>query len=345
MLYPPVALKNNLGEVLAKAGLQQLRIAETEKYAHVTFFFNGGSDTQFEGEDRVLVPSPKVATYDLKPEMSVVELTDKVIEAIDAKKYDVVIMNIANPDMVGHTGIMKAAIEAVHETDVAVGRILEAVAKIDGVALITADHGNCELMFDPATGQPHTAHTTNPVPLILVDAQRRFGALRDGGVLSNVAPTMLTILGLDCRRKPSEEMTVRAASPFARDDGVVKSPRHALRLCRRRRLAESPVEPLMIEHLFIVRHGQTVQNVAGIAQGWNDSELSEAGREQVLRLADRLARGEGHCALFVAARTRAFDGAGDREDDGVGDRDARRSSRDELRRLGRTFFSRRPSRR
>ena len=201
VLYPPVALKNNLGEVLAAAGLRQLRIAETEKYAHVTFFFNGGSDTQFEGEDRLLVPSPKVATYDLKPEMSVVELTDKVIEAIDAKKYDVVIMNIANPDMVGHTGVMKAAVEAVHDTDTAVGRILDSVAKVGGVALITADHGNCELMFDPATGQPHTAHTTNPVPLILADAQGRFGALRDGGVLSNVAPTMLTILGLE---KPAE---------------------------------------------------------------------------------------------------------------------------------------------
>jgi len=201
MLYPPQELRNNLGEVLARAGLRQLRIAETEKYAHVTFFFNGGSDTRFEGEDRVLVPSPKVATYDLKPEMSLFEMTDKVVEDIEAKKYDVVIMNIANPDMVGHTGVMKAAVEAVQDTDVAVGRILDAVQKIDGVALITADHGNCEMMFDPATGQPHTAHTTYPVPLILVDAKRRFGTLRDGGVLSNVAPTILTILGIE---KPAE---------------------------------------------------------------------------------------------------------------------------------------------
>ncbi len=201
VIFPPQAIRNNLGEVLSDAGLRQFRIAETEKYAHVTFFFNGGSDTQFPGEDRLLVPSPKVATYDLKPEMSVFEVTEKVVEAIDSKKYDVVIMNIANPDMVGHTGIMDAAVQAVHDTDVAVGRILDAVERVDGVALITADHGNAELMFDEKTNQPHTAHTTNPVPLILVDAKRRFGALRGGGVLSNVAPTILTILGLE---KPTE---------------------------------------------------------------------------------------------------------------------------------------------
>ncbi|HYC60266.1 MAG TPA: 2,3-bisphosphoglycerate-independent phosphoglycerate mutase [Thermoanaerobaculia bacterium] len=201
VLYPPVAIWNNLGEVLSRAGLKQLRIAETEKYAHVTFFFNGGSDTQFPGEDRILVPSPKVATYDLKPEMSVHELTDKVVEAIDSKKYDAIIMNIANPDMVGHTGVMDAAVKAVHDTDVAVDRILTATERVDGVALITADHGNCELMFDEQTGQPHTAHTTNPVPLILFDAHKRFGVLRGGGVLSNVAPTILTILGLE---KPPE---------------------------------------------------------------------------------------------------------------------------------------------
>ena len=201
VLYPPVALTNNLGEVFSRAGLRQLRIAETEKYAHVTFFFNGGSDTQFEGEDRILVPSPKVATYDLQPEMSVFEVTDKVVEAITARKYDVVIMNIANPDLVGHTGVMDAAMKAVRDTDTAVGLILEAVAAVDGVALITADHGNCELMFDPETGQPHTAHTTNPVPLILVDVKKRFGKLRDGGVLSNVAPTILSILDLE---KPAE---------------------------------------------------------------------------------------------------------------------------------------------
>ncbi len=201
VLYPPEAIRNNLGEVLSRAGLKQLRIAETEKYAHVTFFFNGGSDTQFEGENRILVPSPKVATYDLKPEMSVYELADKVVEAIDSKQYDAIIMNIANPDMVGHTGVMDAAVKAVHDTDVAVDRILAATERVDGVALITADHGNAELMFDDRTGQPHTAHTTNPVPLILFDPRKRFGVLRGSGVLSNVAPTILTILGIE---KPAE---------------------------------------------------------------------------------------------------------------------------------------------
>ncbi len=197
VLFPPQEVKNHLGEVLSHAGLKQLRIAETEKYAHVTFFFNGGSDTKSPGEERILVPSPKVATYDLKPEMSLVELADKVVEAIASKRFDVIIMNIANPDMVGHTGVMKAAVEAVHDTDTAVDRILAAVALVDGVALITADHGNAELMFDPATGQPHTAHTTNPVPLILVDAHTRFGSLRGGGALQNVAPTILDILGIE----------------------------------------------------------------------------------------------------------------------------------------------------
>ncbi len=205
VIYPPQQLKNNLGEVLSRAGLKQLRIAETEKYAHVTFFFNGGSDRQFAGEERVLIPSPKVATYDLKPEMSLPELSDRVVKEIEAKKFDVIVLNIANPDMVGHTGVMKAAVEAVHHTDVAVGRILDAVAKVDGVAMITADHGNCELMFDAATNQPHTAHTTNPVPLILVDEKKRFGTLRGGGALENVAPTMLAILGIDQPKEMTAE--------------------------------------------------------------------------------------------------------------------------------------------
>jgi 2,3-bisphosphoglycerate-independent phosphoglycerate mutase len=206
VLFPPQEIRNNLGEVLSRAGLKQFRIAETEKYAHVTFFFNGGSDLQFEGEERLLVPSPKVATYDLEPEMSVFEVTERVVEAIASRKYDAIIMNIANPDMVGHTGRMDAAIAAVHDTDVAVDRILKAVEAVDGVALITADHGNAELMFDEKTGQAHTAHTTNPVPLILFDMHKRYGALRGGGVLSNVAPTILTILGID---KP-EEMTAES---------------------------------------------------------------------------------------------------------------------------------------
>jgi 2,3-bisphosphoglycerate-independent phosphoglycerate mutase len=205
VVFPPAEIRNNLGEVLANAGLKQLRIAETEKYAHVTFFFNGGSDAQFPGEDRILVPSPKVATYDLKPEMSVCELTDKVTAAIKSSRYDVIIMNIANPDMVGHTGVMDAAVEAVRDTDRAVGQILDAVESVHGVALITADHGNCEMMFDPQTNQPHTAHTTNPVPLILADTQKRFGALRDGGALENVAPTILNILGIDQPKEMTAE--------------------------------------------------------------------------------------------------------------------------------------------
>ncbi|MEA2490647.1 MAG: 2,3-bisphosphoglycerate-independent phosphoglycerate mutase, partial [Acidobacteriota bacterium] len=153
--------------------------------------------------------------YDLKPEMSVFEVTEKVVEAIASKHFDAIIMNIANPDMVGHTGVMEAAVRAVHDTDTAVGRILDATAAVDGVALITADHGNAELMFDDATGQPHTAHTTNPVPLILVDAKKRFGALRGGGALSNVAPTILTILGLE---KPAE---MTAESLLVPDPAVV----------------------------------------------------------------------------------------------------------------------------
>ena len=203
VLFPPAEVRNYLGQVLAKEGLKQLRIAETEKYAHVTFFFNGGSDTKSPGEERILVQSPKVATYDLKPEMSLFEVSDRVVQAIESEAFDVIIMNIANPDMVGHTGIMDATVTAVHDTDMAIDKILTAVEKVNGVALITADHGNAELMYDEQTKQPHTAHTLNPVPLILVDPQKRFGTLRDGGSLENVAPTILAILGID----PPKEMT------------------------------------------------------------------------------------------------------------------------------------------
>src|SRR5712692_2596606 len=206
VLFPPVEVKNHLGEVLSQAGLKQLRIAETEKYAHVTFFFNGGSDSQSPGEDRVLIPSPKVATYDLKPEMSLPELADRVVQEIGKRSHDVIILNIANPDMVGHTGVMEAAVKAVEATDAAIDRILTAVEKIDGVALITADHGNCELMFDEKSGQPHTAHTTNPVPLILFDPKKRFALQQKGGALENVAPTILDILGIE---RP-EEMTAES---------------------------------------------------------------------------------------------------------------------------------------
>jgi len=205
VLFPPLEIKNHLGEVLSRAGLKQLRIAETEKYAHVTFFFNGGSDAQSPGEDRVLIPSPKVATYDLKPEMSLPGLSDRVVQEVGKRSYDAIILNIANPDMVGHTGVMEAAVKAVHATDEAVDKILNAVEKINGVALITADHGNCELMYDEKTKQPHTAHTTNPVPLILFDPKKRFGELRSGGALENVAPTILAILGIDQPKEMTAE--------------------------------------------------------------------------------------------------------------------------------------------
>ena len=211
VLFPRQEIRNYLGAVLSKAGLKQLRIAETEKYAHVTFFFNGGSDTKSPGEERILVPSPKVATYDKKPEMSLFEMTDKVVAAIESKKFDVVIMNIANPDMVGHTGFMDATKSAVHDTDVAIGRILDAVEKVDGVALITADHGNAELMFDEKTNQPHTAHTTNPVPLILIDPKKR--TLRGPGALENVAPTILDILGIDKPAEMTAESLLEAGHP------------------------------------------------------------------------------------------------------------------------------------
>lgn len=201
VIFPPQEVRHHLGEVVARNGLRQLRLAETEKYAHVTSFFNGGSDQLCEKEDRALIPSAKVATYDLKPEMSVFEIAAKAVEEIRAGRYEVIIMNIANPDMVGHTGIMEAAVQAVEATDTAVGQIVEAVWQAGGVALLTADHGNAEMMFDPQTGQPHTAHTTNPVPLILIDPARRFSRLAPGGALENVGPTVLQILGIP---KPAE---------------------------------------------------------------------------------------------------------------------------------------------
>ena len=203
VIFEPLQVENHLGEVLSRSGLEQLRIAETEKYAHVTFFFNGGSDTPSAGEKRVLIPSPKVATYDLQPEMSIGELADRVVEEIDGRAHDVIVLNIANPDMVGHTGVMEATIEAVGETDRAIGRILGAVDRVEGVCLITADHGNCEIMFDPRTNQPHTAHTTSPVPFILYDPKKRFSLKQEAGALSNVAPTLLEILDLEI----PEEMT------------------------------------------------------------------------------------------------------------------------------------------
>ena len=195
-------LKNTFGEVVSEAGLTQLRIAETEKYAHVTFFFNGGEEKQYPGEDRILVPSPKVETYDMKPEMSAYEVTDKVCEALENDKYDVVILNFANTDMVGHTGSLQAAIKAVEAVDECVGRIVKIIEEKQGNLLITADHGNAEQMIDYKTGEPHTAHTTNPVPIILVTDNKAY-KLKENGKLADLAPTMLDLMGI----KQPEEMT------------------------------------------------------------------------------------------------------------------------------------------
>jgi len=189
-------LRNILGEVLADAGLTQLRIAETEKYAHVTFFFNGGNETPFTGEQRCLIPSPKeVATYDQKPEMSAFEVTDELLSRLDQGSYDVVVLNLANCDMVGHSGILDAAVRAVRAVDVCVGRIIPKILEMGGAALITADHGNAEQMAD-ALGAPHTAHTCNNVWLVLADANRKDTVLRQGGCLADIAPTMLDLLGI-----------------------------------------------------------------------------------------------------------------------------------------------------
>ncbi|MBZ4686615.1 MAG: phosphoglycerate mutase, 2,3-bisphosphoglycerate-independent [Clostridiales bacterium] len=196
--FPPLNLKNTLGEVLAHNGIKQLRIAETEKYAHVTFFFNGGVEEENPGEDRILIPSPKVATYDMQPEMSANEVTDRVIAEIESGKYDVIILNYANPDMVGHTGDMNAAVKAMEALDSCIGKVIDSIKEAGGVAIITSDHGNCEKMRDES-GKPHTAHTSDKVPLILVglgDVK-----LRENGALRDIAPTMLKILNL---QKPQE---------------------------------------------------------------------------------------------------------------------------------------------
>lgn len=198
--YPPIKVNNGLGEVLAKRGLKQLRIAETEKYAHVTFFFNGGVDTPNEGEDRILIPSPNVKTYDLQPEMSAPELTDQLVEAILSEKYDAIITNYANCDMVGHTGNFEAAVKAVETIDESIAKVLEALEKVGGEVFITADHGNAEQMIDPSSGQTHTAHTTNPVPFVYIG---RSATLNDTGDLADVAPTLLAAMGLS----PSAEMS------------------------------------------------------------------------------------------------------------------------------------------
>ncbi|MGH6719155.1 MAG: 2,3-bisphosphoglycerate-independent phosphoglycerate mutase [Alphaproteobacteria bacterium] len=193
-LFPPVDLSATFGEIVAAAGLRQLRVAETEKYAHVTYFFNAGREEPFEGEDRILVPSPNVATYDMVPAMAAADVTDRLLAAIASGRYDTIVVNYANADMVGHTGNHRATIAAIEAVDGCLGRLVQAVAAAGGALLVTADHGNAEQMFDDATGQPHTAHTLNQVPVVLVGAPAVAG-LRDGR-LADVAPTLLDLLGI-----------------------------------------------------------------------------------------------------------------------------------------------------
>ena len=195
--FHKIAITNTFGEWLAAHDMKQARIAETEKYAHVTFFFNGGVEQPNEGEDRILVNSPKdVATYDLKPEMSAPQVCEKLLDAIRSEKYDVIVINFANPDMVGHTGVISAAIKAIETVDECVGKTVQAVKDVDGVLFICADHGNAEQMIDYTTGQPHTAHTTNPVPFILVNYDPAY-TLKEGGCLADIVPTLINVMGME----------------------------------------------------------------------------------------------------------------------------------------------------
>ena len=198
--FKPTGLENTFGEYVSKLGLKQLRIAETQKYAHVTFFFNGGNETPYKGEDRVLIPSPQVATFDMKPEMSAPEITDKAIELIESEVYDVMVLNYANCDMVGHTGIMEAAEKAVTTVDNCVSRLITAILKAGGMAIVTADHGNADVMI-AEDGSPMTAHSLNPVPFILVDENYKGRKLMEGGVLADITPTLLDVMGIE---KPAE---------------------------------------------------------------------------------------------------------------------------------------------
>jgi 2,3-bisphosphoglycerate-independent phosphoglycerate mutase len=218
VIFPPQDLDHSLGEVVAEAGLRQLRIAETEKYAHVTFFLNGGREAVFDGEERILVPSPKVATYDLQPEMSAPEVTDRLVEAIASGRFDLVVVNYANGDMVGHTGDLQAAIKAVETVDGCLGRLAEALRRAGGCMIITADHGNAEQMTDKKTGQAHTAHTMNRVPAILVNGPARVKALADGR-LADIAPTLLDLMGLPQPAAMTGRSLLRAAADLrsARD--------------------------------------------------------------------------------------------------------------------------------
>ncbi|HWI15196.1 MAG TPA: alkaline phosphatase family protein, partial [Burkholderiales bacterium] len=206
--FPPQSIDNGFGQYIAGKGLHQLRIAETEKYAHVTYFFNGGVEEPYASEDRILVPSPKVATYDLKPEMSAYEVTDKLVDAIKSRKYQAIICNYANGDMVGHTGNLEAATRAIEVLDECLGRVVSAMQEAGGEVIITADHGNAEMMRDPQTRQAHTAHTLNLVPLLYIGRNAR---IAHGGALQDVAPTMLAAMGLP---QPAE-MTGHSLITFA----------------------------------------------------------------------------------------------------------------------------------
>ena len=207
--FKPQSLDNTLGEYLAKNGKTQLRIAETEKYAHVTFFFNGGREVLFDGEDRILVNSPKVSTYDLKPEMSAYEVCDKAVEAIESGKYDVIILNFANCDMVGHTGVFAAAVKAVKTVDECVGRVVKAILATGGKAMITADHGNADKMLDSDGDTAFTAHTTNPVPFILVDPENKKVELAEDGKLADLSPTLLQLMGLEAPEEMSGKSLIK----------------------------------------------------------------------------------------------------------------------------------------
>jgi 2,3-bisphosphoglycerate-independent phosphoglycerate mutase len=189
------SITNTLGEYLSSLGKTQARIAETEKYAHVTFFFNGGVEEPNEGEDRILVPSPKVATYDLQPEMSAPQVTDKLVEAIESAKYDMIIINYANPDMVGHTGVIPAAVKAIETIDDCLGRVMDALLKVDGQMFMCADHGNSDQLIDYSNGKPFTAHTTNPVPFVLINCHKAEGLMEDGK-LCDIAPTLLDMMDI-----------------------------------------------------------------------------------------------------------------------------------------------------
>ncbi len=241
---------------MSKAGLKQLRIAETEKYAHVTFFFNGGEEQVFDGEERILVPSPKVQTYDLKPEMSAPEVTDKLVEAIGSGKFDLIVVNYANSDMVGHTGDLGAAIKAIEALDACLGRLAEAVKKAGGVLLVTADHGNSEQMYDPKTHQKHTQHTLNRVPALLFNGPAAIHSL-DDGKLADVAPTMLALMGLP---QPKEMTAIRCsrnrlASRCWRRRRPPRRPRRDLRrVCSGARLDTAKEAPVFSLHCSETQH-------------------------------------------------------------------------------------------